>query len=98
MADVVFIGDEVSAAGYRLAGAVVYSPSPHDALKVFEEARGHADVMLISADIARHIPTPHLDEALAAAAPLVSVVADVMARTSPPNLEDRVRMILGLDA
>lgn len=98
MADVVFIGDEVSAAGYRLAGATVFSPSAHDALDVFERAHGHADVMMITAEIARHIPTPRLDEALAAAAPLVIVVGDVMARTTPPNLEDRVRTILGLDA
>ena len=97
MTDVVFIGDEVSAAGYRLAGAVVHTPTQSDTQKTFDEACGHADVVMVTSQMARHIPTAQLENALVASRPLVLVVADARGHAAPPNLENHVRTILGLD-
>jgi len=96
--DIVFIGDEVSAAGYRLAGAAVHSPLADDTPDVFRKVCKHADVVMVTAEFAAHIAAPRLNEALAGVAPLVLVVEDARGRVVPANLEDRVHAVLGLDA
>jgi len=98
MSRVAFIGDEISAAGYRLAGAAVFSPSAKDVHKTFVKVSDEADVIMITAEAARHIPEPLMADALAATSPLVMVVEDVRARVSPPDLEKQMHAILGLDA
>ena len=98
MSRVAFIGDEISAAGYRLAGAAVFSPSAKDVHKTFVKVSDEADVIMITAEAARYIPEPLMADALAATSPLVMVVEDVRARVSPPDLEKQMHAILGLDA
>lgn len=98
MRNVVFIGDEVSAAGYRLAGAEVYSPRAGDTVKVFRKVCEHADVVMVTAVAARNIPAPEIEDAMVATAPLVLVVEDARGHLAPANLEDTVHAVLGLEA
>jgi len=98
MSRVAFIGDEISAAGYRLAGAAVFSPSAKDVHKTFVEVSGKVDVVMITAEASRHIAEPLMADALAATSPLVMVIEDVRARVSPADLEKQMHAILGLDA
>jgi len=98
MSRVAFIGDEISAAGYRLAGAAVFCPASSEVLKTFNEASAQADVVMITAEAARLIPEAQLSDALVATKPLVMIIEDVRARVSPPDLEKQMHAILGLDA
>lgn len=97
MSVMAFIGDEVSAAGYRLAGAQVFTPEPRDTAAAFEDARASADVVLITADAARHLGPAKLETAQTAAKPLVLVVRDIRGRAAPPDMEEYVRTTLGLE-
>lgn len=98
MSRVAFIGDEISAAGYRLAGAEIFCPAAEDVYKTFVDVSGKADVVMITAEAAGEISAPLMSDALAAVAPLVMIVEDVRARVSPPDLEQQMHAILGLDA
>ena len=96
-AGTVFIGDEVSAAGYRLAGAEAASPDAAATPQVFEDACARAELVLITAGQARHVPPARLKEALDKPRPLVSIVADARGREMPPDLDAEIRAILGLE-
>lgn len=97
MTALVFIGDDISAMGYRLAGAEVFSPSPSDMLTTFVSACSQASVVMITAEAARHIPPTRLNAAQTKADPLVVVIDDIRGRVSAPDLEHHVNTILGLD-
>ena len=49
MAAPVYLGDEVSAAGFRLAGALVRTPPPGDETAALARARAQAPLVLVSA-------------------------------------------------
>jgi len=97
MSDIVFIGDELSAAGFRLAGARVHAPAADETLAVFEAARREARLLLVTAAVAAHLPPALLSQALAATQPLLLVVPDVRGRQQPPDLGHRVRRQLGIE-
>jgi vacuolar-type H+-ATPase subunit F/Vma7 len=94
----VFIGDEVTAVGFRLAGASVQVPDRDRVPEVFDHARQEADLVLITAEYARALPAGLLDEALRAIHPLVLVIPDARGKASPPDMVHRMRAALGLEA
>jgi len=98
MVSVVFLGDEVSAAGYRLAGAIVRTPAAGQEAAALAEARAQAALVLVSASVAARIATPLLRSAEAAPSPLLLVVPDLREATPLPDLATRLRMQLGLVA
>lgn len=93
----VFIGDEVTAAGFRLAGARVVVPETAAVPEVFERARAEAELVLITAGCARILPAQTLTPALHALHPLVLIVADARDAVPVPDLEAHVRRVLGLE-
>lgn len=94
----VFLGDEISAAGFRLAGAQVRTPPAGEETSFLEWARREAPLVLITAELASRIPASALSRALAAVAPPVLVVPDVRARVLPPDLSALIRRQLGIEA
>lgn len=98
MAGVAFIGDELTATGFRLAGADVFVVAPDDAVAAFDEAREHASLVLLAPAHARALPVAELDAALLASRPLVLVVDDILGRETPPDIEDLMRRALGVEA
>lgn len=98
MSGVVFIGDALTATGFRLAGIEVAAHSPDAARDAFAQARKHADLVLLTADYARHIPAGELDDALLSEAPIVAVIPDILSQSPPPNLVGRLRSILGIES
>ena len=98
MAAPVFLGDEVSAAGFRLAGAVVRTPARGEETAAFLAARREAALVLVSADVAARIDAATLRGAALAPAPLVAIVPDLQGATAPPDLAARLRTQLGLEA
>lgn len=93
----VFIGDELTAAGYRLAGIDVVVAAPAEAAAQLAAVLSRQPpLVLIGADCAAAIPPAVLDAALAAFAPAVGVVPDAAARVGFPDLSARVRATLGI--
>jgi len=95
----IFLGDELSAAGYRLAGVDARVPSPGDEAACLEEALKEAEarVVLLATRCAKAIPPAALEAALALLSPLVIVVPDwdgTQLATEPAN---KVRRVLGLE-
>ncbi len=98
MARVWYIGDEATAAGYRLAGAEVRVPPPEEAPEVFRRAReAEAELILLSAAIVPSMPREELDSALLGEDPLVAIVPDAHGRHSPPDVAREVRLALGIE-
>lgn len=91
----IYLGEEVGAAGYRLAGARVHTPGPREATAALADACLHAPLVLVSAGVAAQIAPAALQRALVAPAPLVLVVPDVLEDTPMPDLAARLRAQLG---
>ena len=93
----VFIGDEVTAAAYRLAGFDVRVPAPGEAPAAFRRALDEAPpLILLGAECAAALPGADLDAALLRCEPPVAIVPDAAARTAFPDYSARVRASLGI--
>lgn len=95
---VVYLGDEVSAAGYRLAGVRVCTPAVGEAATALARAREGASLVLLSAAVAARIAEVELHAALAVLSPLVLIVPDAVGGRAMPDLVSRLRRQLGLEA
>lgn len=99
----VAIADEITAAGLRLAGVetVVFAagrlPQPPEALwRAFEAACRDAPFVILTADLARHLPRARLAAALEADAPLVAVIPDIEERSLAPDVVAELDRALGV--
>jgi vacuolar-type H+-ATPase subunit F/Vma7 len=92
-----YLGNELEAAGWRLAGALALTPDRGAEAAAFERARAEASLVLVSAAFARALPAPLLESALAALQPLVLVLPDD-GGAPPFDPAERVRRQLGLEA
>jgi vacuolar-type H+-ATPase subunit F/Vma7 len=99
MARIIYLGDEVTAAGFRLAGLETVVTGPGDAAGALREALQDpgTECVLLSGELVEYVPPPELAEALAGTAPLFAPVPDVLGRGSPPDLAGQVRNALGID-
>jgi vacuolar-type H+-ATPase subunit F/Vma7 len=91
------IGDEVSAAGFRLAGAEVHVPAAGEEAAVFERVYAGAELVLVTAPVAARLPRARLAQAAIAPSPLLLIVPDVRGRASPVDLSRLVRAQLGIE-
>jgi vacuolar-type H+-ATPase subunit F/Vma7 len=94
----IYLGDEVTAAGYRLAGVQVRVPAPGEAGAAFDAARAQAPLVLVSAGVAARIDAAQLRAALMALQPLVLIVPDARGEVPRPDLAARLRGQLGMEA
>src|SRR5512143_4165127 len=97
MTTALFIGDEVSATAFRLAGMAVRVPAEGEEAAALAEVGGEVELVLITAECAARIPPAALRRALTATAPLTLVVPDVRGRQAPPDLAARLRVQLGME-
>lgn len=98
MAAPVFLGDEVSAAGWRLAGAEVRTPAPGEEAAALAWACARTPLVLVSAAVAQGVGVAAMQRAGAALSPLVLVVPGLHGDAAPPDLAARLRGQLGLQA
>ena len=92
-----YIGDEWTAAGFRLAGVEVLVPGDEDPLRVLERAlAGSSPLLLLGSGFARQIPAQRLEEARRHARPPLLVVGDPAGRERPEPLTRRVRRRMGV--
>jgi vacuolar-type H+-ATPase subunit F/Vma7 len=97
MPRVVYLGDAVSAAGYRLAGATVRTPAAGEAGQALAWALGRGALVLVSADVAGQIDEAELRRAQLALQPLLLVVPDLIGGAAAPDLAARLRAQLGME-
>lgn len=98
MGAIIFIGDELTAAGFRLTGIETMTPTPDAVPNALAEARGRAGLIIMTAELARHVPPSELEPALLSEAPAVAVIPDILSGTSPPDLARRIRGALGIES
>ena len=91
-----FIGDEVSAAGFRLAGVTSHTPAVAEVAALFQRLRGEAGLLLITAEYAGHVPEHLLAEAQREQQPLLLVIADIRDRVVPADITSALKRQLGL--
>lgn len=94
----IFIGDEVSAAAYRLGGARVRVTSSDRVAADLDWACRESELVLITTESAARLPPDELRRAQSQLRPLVLVVPDVRGRRPLPDLSEWIRAQLGLDA
>ena len=94
---VIYIGDELTAAGFRLAGARILLPAAGEEAASLAQAQTDAQLILLSADVAARIQRAALDAALAALAPLTLVVPDLLGRQPVPDRTQRLRRRMGME-
>jgi vacuolar-type H+-ATPase subunit F/Vma7 len=98
MASPVFIGGEVAAAGFRLAGVEVRVPAAGAEADALAAARASASVVMVDAAIAARLPPLVLRAAVRATSPITVVVPDLQQEVASPDLAQRLRRQLGIDA
>ncbi len=98
MGNAIFIGDELSAAGFRLTGIETVVPEPDAAAAAFEDARRRAHLIVMTAGLAERVPPAQLEAALLAETPTLAIVPDVLFRNVPPDLGKRIKSVLGIES
>lgn len=93
----VFVGDEVTAAGYRLAGAEVRVPEPGRETETLARACADAEWVLIDTTTAGAVAPQVLRTALTRLQPILVLVEDIRATTPLPDPGEAVRRRLGLE-
>jgi len=93
----VYIGDEASAAGWRLAGVRVVVPEEGVEAAALAAALGRAPLVLLSSAVAARIPEAAARAAQAALAPLTLIVPDLAGDVPVPDVAARLRHQLGLE-
>lgn len=91
-----FMGDEISAAGFRLAGVDVHVPGPEQAPDLFRRLLNESRLVLVTAEVAGWLSQGQLRRALIADRPAVLVIADVRGRVAAPDLASLLRRQLGM--
>ena len=94
----IYLGDEVTAAGYRLAGAHVRTPAAGEENAAFADALSVAPLTLVSAAVAAHVDAAQLRAALVALKPLVLILPDAHGEVVRPDLAARLRGQMGMEA
>lgn len=96
-----FIGDELTGAGFRLAGVRVITVEMSDRdsiVDAFTLALGEAALVVITTPAAEVLPEARLARAVIAANPPVAVVPDARDTRPLPDMGHRVRSALGVES
>jgi vacuolar-type H+-ATPase subunit F/Vma7 len=98
MPAILFIGDAVSAAGWRLAGVESMVPATGEEVALLTRAlTPPTQLVLLTAAVAQALPTPLRQRIFALLSPLVLVVPDVRDAVAMPDLAESVRKQLGME-
>ena len=94
----IYIGEEASAAGYRLAGFATVMPDAGRETSTFAQALEHATIVLVSSTVAARIDPARLRSAFAAMSPLVAIVPALDPSTHFPDVATQLRAEIGLSS
>jgi len=94
---IVVIGDELSCAGFRLAGARTRNPSPADLEAEFERALASAPLVVLTRRCAAALPPAVLRRAALRETPLVVVMPELASPVPDQGFVRRMRAVLGIE-
>lgn len=97
MAGIVFIGDEVTAAGFRLTGITTHAPEPKALAALVAAQQDSCDLLLITTETLSALPDRMRSDMGEWNRPLVVFVPDIRNRAPAIDLESRVRRELGIE-
>jgi vacuolar-type H+-ATPase subunit F/Vma7 len=98
MEPIVVIGDELTCAGFRLAGVATRTPAAGEAGAVLAQALGEARLVVLTQALADGVEPGLLRQALAREQPLLVVMPGIAAPDSPSDLSRRTHAVLGIDS
>ncbi len=98
MGAAIFIGDELSAAGFWLTGIETIVPGHDEVVAALQAARRRASLIIMTADAAQHVPPSELEAAMLAEAPTLAIIPDVLFRVPLPDLAGALRNALGIES
>lgn len=99
MAHVVFVGDELTAAGFRLAGLDARVAGPGDAGETLRNVvAAGCDCVLLAGALAEFVPSALLTERRQATAPLFALVPAIDGTGAPAPVAQEVRAALGIES
>lgn len=98
MSTPIYLGDEVSAAGYALAGVHTRVPDEGGETAALALACTETSLVLVSAAVAARIPERELRAARLALTPLTLIVPDLTGTIPLPDVAARLARELGLEA
>jgi len=98
MPTLVFLGDEVAAAGWRLAGVDARPCEPGSEGAALAQALDEAQLVLVSAEAAARIPEAQLRAALRRLNPVTVVVPDLREAVPYPDVAARMKRQLGIES
>jgi vacuolar-type H+-ATPase subunit F/Vma7 len=96
MATCALLADEVTAAGFRLAGVGVHVPDDRELPRRLERLCETTPLVLITAELAARLPPGLLQRLGRTSRSLVLVIADARSRREPEALGARLRKQLGM--
>lgn len=91
-----YIGDEISAAGYRLCGVDVRIADRHNALSLIHQACKSASLVLVGSSTAQILPATELELLMSNITPPVLVVPDIAGTQTVPDITTLIRKQLGM--
>lgn len=94
---VIYLGDELTAAGFRLAGAQILLPAAGEEAASLVQAQRDGQLILISSNVAARLPHAALVSALVALTPLTLIVPDLQERQPIPQRAQQLRRQMGME-
>ncbi|MGD2033169.1 MAG: V-type ATP synthase subunit F [Gammaproteobacteria bacterium] len=94
----VFIGDELTCAGFRMAGLDVFEAAPENLEADFRHALEAAPMVIITTGVAAALPRSLVETAMRRARPPVAVVPAAVGGPPMPDVEHEVRAALGVES
>jgi vacuolar-type H+-ATPase subunit F/Vma7 len=93
---IVFIGDELSAAGYRLCGIDTCIADSSDVLSIVEQACEHASLVLVGSSTTQYLDHAELDTLMEKITPPVLIVPAVNGKHPVPDITSMIHRQLGM--
>jgi vacuolar-type H+-ATPase subunit F/Vma7 len=94
----VYLGDEISAAGFRLAGVETFVPAAGTETAVFTDACARAPLVLVCASVASRVGEALLRARVIACSPPIAVIPDLVGDVPVDDIAARLRRQLGVEA
>ena len=92
----VYIGDEISAAGFRLAGVRIRTPKVEAVSQTMDWASTNSSLIILSESLALALPDSDLSRYLRQVYPPVIVLPDIRMRRPGLNLLEKLKSQLGV--
>ena len=96
MSVTVFIGDELSAAGYRLCGVDTQIADSGNVVSLVEQACEYASLLLLSSSVAQTLEQAQLDALMEKLSPPVLIVPAIAGQSLMPDIAGRIHKQLGM--